>query len=123
MGAHAHQVYRKTQVSTASAGDLLIMLFDGAIKFAGQAKEFILQKKYESAHEKLVRCQDIMSELNASLNHDAGEIAGNLSQLYMFIHDQFTEANIKKEPQSIDNAVQMLMELRETWKQVVQKKI
>ncbi len=119
MSVHAYQAYRQTQVSTASQGELLIMLYDGALRFARQAREHLVNNELERANEKLIRAQDIVNELNFSLNMDAGEIALNLGRLYDYIYDLLVQANIKKEPEKIDIALQMLDGLRDTWSQVV----
>lgn len=119
MSVHAYQAYKQTQVSTASQGELLIMLFDGAIRFARQAREHLLNNELEQANSKLIRAQDIVDELNFSLNLDAGEIALNLERLYDYIYDLLVQANIEKEPGKIDFALHMLSELRDTWSQVV----
>ena len=121
MSVNAYQVYRKTQVSTASQGELLIMLFDGAIKFTGQAKDLIEQKDYEGANQRLIRTQDTVNELISSLNLDTGEIAQNLYQLYRYIYDRLLEANLQKDADPLQEVLHMLTELRDTWRQVVDK--
>ncbi|HOB40327.1 MAG: flagellar export chaperone FliS [Limnochordia bacterium] len=119
MTAHAYQLYRQTQVSTASPGELLLMLFDGAIRFARQAQEHLRQGDLEAANSKLIRVQDIVSELNLSLDLSVGEIAVNLQQLYTYIYDRLVQANIRKDPEIVEEALVLLMELRDTWEQVV----
>ncbi|NMB19585.1 MAG: flagellar export chaperone FliS [Firmicutes bacterium] len=119
MSVQAYQVYRQTQVTTASQGELLLMLFDGAIRFARQSKDFMVAREYEDANARLIRTQDIINELILSLDLSVGEIANNLQQLYVFIHDLLVQANIKKDPEIVDSAVDMLVELRDTWEQVV----
>lgn len=119
MSVNAYQMYKRTQVSTASQGELLLMLFDGAIRFSNQAKEYILAKDFEQANAKLIRAQDIMMELMVSLDLDQGEIAQNLYQLYDFIHERLVEANLKKDVELIDQALRFLEDLRDTWRQVV----
>ena len=66
MGLDAYQVYKKTQVSTASQGKVVVMMFDGAIKVSNQAKEMINQSKIAEARRKLIRAQNIVSELSIS---------------------------------------------------------
>lgn len=122
MAAHAYQMYRQTQVSTASQGELLLMLFDGAIRFARQAQEHMAEGKLEEASKKLIRAQDIVDELILALDLSVGEIAESLQQLYTYIHDLLVQANVKKEPEVVDEALHMLSELRETWGQVVEVK-
>lgn len=119
MTAHAYQMYRQTQVSTASQGELLLMLFDGVIRFARQAQEHLDQGKLEEASSKLIRAQDIVDELILALDLNAGEIAHNLQQLYTYIYDLLVRANVKKDPEAVNEALHMLEELRDTWGQVV----
>lgn len=119
MSVNAYQVYRQTQVSTASQGELLIMLFDGAIRFARQAEEHMQNRDIEQASVKLIRTQDIVNELILSLDLNVGEIAENLQKLYTYIYDLLVQANIKKDKSKVEQAVRMLTELRETWEQVV----
>lgn len=121
MSVNAYQAYRQTQVSTASQGELLIMLFDGAIRFSKQAQAHMNKGQIEEAGIKLIRTQDIINELILSLNLDMGEIAHNLEQLYTYIYDLLVQANIKKDPQSVEEALSLLVELKETWQQVVQQ--
>ncbi|HHW71865.1 MAG TPA: flagellar export chaperone FliS [Firmicutes bacterium] len=117
--AHAYQAYRQTQVSTASPGELLIMLFDGAIRFGRQAQEHIKRGEMEAASQKLIRVQDIVSELNFALDLRVGDIAENLQQLYEYIYERLVKANIKKDVDAIEEALHLLSELKETWEQVV----
>lgn len=119
MSVQAYQVYRQTQVATASQGELLLMLFDGAIRFSKQSKDFMGAGKIEEASAKLIAAQDIINELILSLDLEVGELAHNLHQLYVYIHDLLVQANIKKDSGIVDHAVGMLVELRETWEQVV----
>ncbi|MGI6148364.1 MAG: flagellar export chaperone FliS [Firmicutes bacterium] len=121
MSVHAYQVYKQTQVQTASQGELLLMLFDGAIRFAHQARQFIHSGDLAAANAKLIRAQDIMTELMVSLDLEQGELAENLYKLYDFIHDCLVQANIKKDVDLIDQAIRFLTELRDTWRQVVAK--
>lgn len=95
------------------------MLFDGAIRFARQAQECINRGDMEAANTKLLRVQDIVMELNLSLDLSVGEIAQNLQQLYTFIYERLVQANIKKDPAIIEEALRLLTELRDTWEQVV----
>ncbi|NMA61928.1 MAG: flagellar export chaperone FliS, partial [Firmicutes bacterium] len=99
--------------------ELLLMLFDGAIRFARQGQEHMEKGEIEQANFKLIRAQDIVNELILSLNLEVGEIAQNLQQLYTYIYDLLVQANIKKSAEKVDEAINMLTELRDTWEQVV----
>ncbi|NLC52923.1 MAG: flagellar export chaperone FliS, partial [Firmicutes bacterium] len=105
--------------------ELILMMYDGAIRFCNQAKNAIEEKKYYEANQLLQRVQAIIDELNYSLNMDAGEIAANLRNLYDFIATKLVEANIKKDIVTIDQMVNLLTELRSSWAELQspQKKV
>lgn len=122
MSVNAYQVYRQTQVSTASQGELLMMLLDGGLRFGRQAQQHMRAGEIEEANSKLIRTQDIVNELIISLNMDVGVIAENLQRIYTYIYDLLVQANIKKDPDIVEEALSMLSELRDTWEQVVYQK-
>lgn len=105
---------------TATPEELTLMLYNGAIKFVNIAKLSIEDKNIKKAHEALIRAQDIITELNATLNMDY-EISKNLRSLYEFMLDQLVDANIKKEIEPLDEVLELLTELRDTWKEVIVK--
>lgn len=120
----AHGRYLETQIKTATRDQLLLMLYDGAIRFAEQAKEQLFQdqmdtEKYNSC---LVKSQRIVTELTSSLDFNQNEeIAKNLARLYGFIYNQLVQANMKKEDTYIDNSIRILKSLREAWQDAISK--
>lgn len=119
MGTNPYAKYRKTQIETADQGKLLLMLYDGALRFLGHARQALLEKDLEGANNKLVRVQDIVAELMASLDLEAGEVAVSLFRLYEYMHYLLVQANIKKDVGPLDQVESMLAELRDTWKEVL----
>lgn len=117
--------YRQTQVETAGPLELIIMMYDGAIRFCNQGKAAIEGKKFNEANKLLQRAQDVIDELNFSLNLEAGEIASHLRSLYDYINSKLVEANIKKDPALITQMVELLAELRSSWAELQkgQKKV
>lgn len=114
-----YQAYRTTQIQTASPADLLLLLYDGAIKWCKQAEAYLDNGQGELAHKALLKGQDIIDELVISLDFSAGgEIAQGLYQLYDYMRRRLIEANIKKEKELVAEVVAMLQELRETWAEV-----
>lgn len=115
--------YKKTQIITASQGKLIVMLYDGAIKFINNAIELLgMQKKdIEKIHNNIVRAQDIITELIGSLNMEAGEIANKLFSIYMYLNQRLAEANIKKEKEPLLEVKKHLSELREAWAEANKK--
>ena len=114
-----YQRYRQEQVETADQGTLIIMMFDGALKFTRQAKEAINKKDIVGAHKSINRAQDIVVELMCSLDLEAGEVAGNLFRLYDYAYNQLKEANLQKKVEPAEEAEKVLTSLRESWEQVV----
>lgn len=114
-----YQRYRQEQVETADQGTLIIMMFDGALKFTRQAKEAMGNKDVAGAHKSINRAQDIVVELMCSLDLEAGEVAGNLFRLYDYAYNQLKEANLQKKVEPAEEAEKVLTSLRESWEQVV----
>lgn len=106
--------YKQQQVNTASQDKLLLMLFDGAIRFCNQAICEIECKENESAHQLVIKAQNILLELMSSLNMDY-EISHNLYSLYEYFHHRLVEANIRKDGEIIKEVVKFLTDLRHTW--------
>lgn len=111
--------YRQTQVQTAAPEQLIVMLYDGAIKFCLQAKECIAKKDMAGANKALIRVQDIISELQFSINDEAGEIARQLRLLYDYLYRRALDANLGKDGDIIDEIVNMVRDLRSTWVEAI----
>ncbi|HON42563.1 MAG TPA: flagellar export chaperone FliS [Bacillota bacterium] len=111
--------YMEMQVRTAPAENLVLMLYDGALRFARQAQVDLAEGRMQDAHNNLTRAQDILGELMGSLNMDAGDIAHNLFKLYEFIQYRLTVANVKKSTEPIDDVIQLLGDLRATWAEAI----
>ena len=116
--------YKKTQIDTANQGKLILMLYDGAIKFINQALDLLKDKKsnnLEQIHKCIVKSQDIIYELTSSLNMDVGEISQRLFSIYMYINRKLAEANIQKEEKPLLEVKQYLLELRTAWDEAIKK--
>mgnify|MGYP000943702767 CR=1 FL=1 len=119
MSTNALQTYKQVQVSTASEGELVLMLFDGAIRFANQALSCLKQSDLAGANDKLLKAQDVVYELILALDLETGEVAQNLYRLYMFINRTLVQANVTKDPELVQQAVRLMTELRTMWHEVV----
>lgn len=120
MATNAYNQYKQNTVLTATPEELTLMLYDGSIKFMNIAKYSIENKDIQQAHIALVRAQDIIVELKATLNQEY-EISPNLGKLYDFILDRLIDANIKKDEKPIDEALEILTGLRDTWKEAMKQ--
>lgn len=108
--------YKQTAVETASPEKLLVMLYAGAIKFLRQGEKALEEKRYEDAHNSLTRVGDIITELNMTLDLEAGgEIAANLRELYTFYFGEIVKANIKKDPSFLQPVIEFLEAFRDAW--------
>jgi flagellar protein FliS len=112
--AQTQALYLKMQVNTASPGDLILMLYNGCIKFMKQGLEAIKRRDFEVKNENIKKAQDIIDELVIALNMKY-DIAKQLASLYDFINRQLVEANVKLNEQSLEVAIDMITELRDTW--------
>lgn len=111
-------VYTKVDVETASQGKLILMLFNGAIKRAEEAKRQMEKGKFEGVHNNLIRAQDIIAELRNALNMKAGPIAANLDRIYEYFQHLLITANIKKDTAPIDECVQLMTDMRDVWQEL-----
>lgn len=111
--------YMEMQVQTAPSENLVLMLYDGALRFARQAQVDLAEGRMQDAHNDLTRAQDILGELMGSLNMDAGDVAHNLFKLYEFIQYRLVVANVRKSAEPIDDVVQLLGDLRTTWAEAI----
>ena len=78
--------YRETQIKTASRGKLIVLLYDGLVKFLDIALENMPKKKYDIVNLNIIKAQDIIAELIMSLNMEAGEVSGKLLSIYTFFN-------------------------------------
>jgi len=111
--------YKKTQITTANQGKLIVMLYDGAIKFLNIAIENMDPRTYDVANTNIIKAQDIITELLLSLNmKEGGEISQNLFNLYMYFKKALLEANIKKNADMVRSVLKLLKELRDAWDKI-----
>lgn len=117
--SNPYNQYKQTQISTATQGRLIVMLYEGAIKFLTIAKENMTPKKYEVVNMNIQKAQDIISELMTSLNMDqGGEIAKNLLSLYIYFKKRLLEANMKKDADILDEVLKLMTQLCDSWEKI-----
>ena len=109
------QRYKELQVKSISQEKLILMLYDGSVKFLNNALEALKTKKYDVVNDNLVRVQMILTELMVSLDLSVGELAASMYSFYQFMHDKLVEGNVKKEAEPIQEVIEMLLNLREVW--------
>jgi len=115
--------YQENRVMTQTPGRVVVMLYEGAVKFLKQAIREMEAGKYIEKGKSISRAVDIIQELNVTLNMEAGgEIAKNLRQLYAFMLDRLFQANIRKDAGMIRETIKVLEGLNESWKAVASGK-
>ena len=115
--------YKKASVNTLDQNKLIIMLYDGAIKNANFAVEYMKSGEIEKVHDSLIKTKNIVTELLATLNmENGGEIAKNLKSLYSYMFSLLIEANMEKKSEPVLNVINLLKELRGAWVQIREKK-
>jgi flagellar protein FliS len=112
--------YQDNTVTTQSKGRLIILLYDGAIKFMKLAIKELEAGNYQAKGQYINKALDIINELNAVLDMNAGgEIATNLRKLYCFMNSRLSEANIKRDPKMIREVIELMEELNHSWKAII----
>lgn len=110
--------YRKQQVTTASPGQLVVMLYDAAIRQCKAAQEAIARQERDAAARSLLKAQDIVSELMSSLNVQAGgELGAALLRLYEYMYRRLVQANVRKDASAAREVEELLSGLRDAWAQ------
>lgn len=113
------EVYQETAVSTQNRGRLIVMLYDGAIRFLKQALIDLDNKDYAAKGKNILKAMDIIFELNTVLDMEkGGQISQNLRALYNFMHRHLSEANLKKDPHRIREVIGLLEELNQSWRTI-----
>lgn len=112
-------LYQQTAVTTQSKEKLLVMLYDGAIKFLKTALIDIQKQNYESKNRNIQKANGIILELNTVLDvQSGGDVAQNLRNLYNFMYSHLIKANIKNDTNMIRDVIKLLEELNQGWKAI-----
>lgn len=116
MSQYATNQYKMTQVNTADQGKLILMMYDGAIRFVEIAKTRLTENDVAGKGIYISKAEAVISELMASLNMEAGgEVAVSLEKLYVFMNKQLRIANVNKDTKPLDVVLNILNELKEAW--------
>ena len=119
------QSYKTISLETAPPGQLVLMLFDGAIKFLERAKlGFDIEdpaEMNETVHNNITRAQDIINELNSTLDMDqGGEVAVVLRDLYVYLDNRLFESNIRKELEGVQEVIDRLSTVQAGWSEMLE---
>ncbi len=116
---NAYNTYKNNSVNFASKEQLLLIILDGAVKFSKIGRQAILDKDIKSAHENIIKTQNIFYELMISLDLSQSSDWGlNVISIYKFIIDKLVDANMKKDIDIMDEIIPLIEEVRDMWNEV-----
>ncbi len=116
LAARGINSYRQAEVQSRTPLELVVMLYDGAIRFAIDAREATLKRDIRARHQGIMRAMEIVSELQSTLDMESGgSLAVELDRLYLFVRDRLIEASLKPDVKPVDEALRVLKTLREGW--------
>lgn len=115
---NAALAYGTRKVETASPAELVLMLYEGAIKFCNIAMGAIEKKDYEKANTNIQKARRIIVELQTTLDHKY-KVAEDFDVIYDYIFKTLVQANIKKDPEILEEALKQLRDLRDAWKEIM----
>lgn len=114
-----YATYANNKVLTASPADLVLMLYEGAIKFCNIAIVAVEEKDIEKAHKNIMKVQNIILEFQATLDYKYAT-AKDFNEVYTYLLQRLREANMKKDKEILEEVLKHLRTMRDTWKEVMQ---
>lgn len=118
MAKNPYAQYNSNKILTASPAELTLMLYDGAIKFCNIAIMGVEQHDIQKAHNNIIKVQNIIIEFQVTLNFKY-EIANDFNNVYNYLMKRLREANIKKDKEILEEVLEHLHVMRDTWKDVM----
>ena len=115
---NAAQAYGARKVETATPAELTLMLYEGTIKFCNIAMGAIEKKDHEKANINIQKARKIIVELQTTLDHKY-PVAEDFDRIYDYIFHKLVQANIKKDPEILEEALVELRDLRDAWKEIM----
>lgn len=116
---NGYQAYQKNKYDTASPHKLILMLYEGAIRFCNQASRALDNQNITDANVALQKAQNVVYELITCLNFkEGGSIATNLHRIYTYVIDLLIKANTEKNKSLIEEALELLVDIKSAWEQI-----
>ncbi len=113
-----YAAYANNKITTATPADLVLMLYEGAIKFCNIAIMAIEEKDIEKAHINIVKVENIIQEFQITLDHRYAT-AKDFDEVYSYLLIRLREANFKKDVEILEEVLKHLRTMRDTWKEVM----
>ena len=118
MAYNAAKAYGNNKVNTASPAELTLMLYEGAVKFCNIAVVALEKRDYQTTNINVQKCRNIIVELKTTLDHKY-PVADDFERLYDYIFALLVEANVKKDKELLERALEELRSIRDIWKQIM----
>ncbi|BCN32554.1 flagellar export chaperone FliS [Anaeromicropila herbilytica] len=115
---NAAAAYQNSKVQTATPADLSLMLYDGAIKFCNIAIVAIENNDVMKASDNIIKAEKIIVEFRSTLDFKY-PVAKDFDLIYDYIYRRLVEANIKKDKEILEDALNHIRDMRDTWKEVM----
>ena len=113
-----YAAYQNSKIMTASPAELILMLYDGAIKFSNIAVAAIEKNDIEKAHNNIIKTERIILEFRSSLDPKY-PVSKDFDVVYEYLIRRLHEANIKKDAEIMEEVLKHLRTMRDTWKEVM----
>ncbi len=122
MAVASINAYRANQVTTISRGQLLLLTYDGLLRYLQEGKSAMQQGRLETQNANLQKAQELILELYCTLNTDAfPELVRNLERLYNYMYQRIIHANVHDDLAAVDEVASLVADLRDTWAQAEQQ--
>jgi flagellar protein FliS len=122
MSTRAPNSYLRDAILTATAEQLQLMLYDGAIRFARQGRDALEARDFEKSYEKLSRAQAIIAEMENGLRPEVNpELCSRMASIYGFLYRKLVDASVNRDSKAIDDALKVLYIERDTWVMLIEK--
>lgn len=115
---NAYNQYKQNSVNTSSPEDLVLMLYNGLVKFIMQAQQAMDEKDIQKVNNSIIRAEDIVLHFQSTLDMNY-EVSAGLAAMYDYMYRRLIDANIKKDKQILEEVLGYAKELRDTWKEAM----
>jgi flagellar protein FliS len=119
--ARGAQAYYQTQIQSRSPLELVVMLYDGALRFLQQTVDAMERGDLVAKRDSLSKAMAIVTELHGMLDlEQGGEVAASLDSLYTYMMERLTTANQQRDAAPVAEVMRLMTGLREAWSQIAQ---
>lgn len=115
-----YAVYNNSKIQTATPAELTLLLYEGAIKFTNIAIVAMEKNDVQKAHDNIMKTEKIIEEFQATLDHKY-PVAKDFEAVYSYLLKRLFDANIRKDPEILEEVLRHLRTMRDTWKEVMAK--